>query len=63
MTCKNKVNKTPVHRLSSFYNDYFNSVHPKIQQGIRIHLSDKDGDGYHILLTYRSIVCAIGRDR
>ena len=32
MTCKNKVNKTPVHRLSSFYNDYFNSVHPKIQQ-------------------------------
>ena len=32
MTCKNKVYKTPVHRLSSFYNDIFNSVHPKIQQ-------------------------------
>ena len=32
MTCKNKVYKTPVHRLSSIYNDNFNSVHPKIQQ-------------------------------
>ena len=36
MTCKNKVYKTPVHRLSSSYNDIFNSVHPKIQQqGLR----------------------------
>ena len=35
MTCKKKVNKTPVHRLSSFYNVNFNAIHPKIQQDTR----------------------------